>query len=209
MNVLKSCMKFKKYIVDVMDRYVDPLVTHLKAMLNYRKFRRGKKVEVDDLLRAEKSDYPMRIVYCFGICHEHPGAFILSYIRNTNPHHEYIGLYPKGFKFREHTFDTIDRLVAYFQKHIDDPWPEKAPSIQSVAAMVPMRSPAVGHPQTVVGKATLVVGEANSTQAEIKLVHLVLEASLLISSCLIYLFFYNFLNLHIMKGHEEWCYDCY
>ena len=129
-----------------MDRYVDPLVTHLKAMLNYRKFRRGKKAEVDDLLRAEKSDYPMRIVYCFGICHEHPGAFILSYIRNTNPHHEYIGLYPKGFKFREHTFDTIDRLVAYFHKHIDDPWPEKAPSIQSVAAMVPMRSPAVGAP---------------------------------------------------------------
>ncbi|RVW76552.1 Transcription elongation factor SPT6-like [Vitis vinifera] len=79
----------------VMDRYVDPLVTHLKAMLNYRKFRRGKKAEVDDLLRAEKSDYPMRIVYCFGICHEHP---------------------------------------------------EKALSIQSVAAMVPMRSPAVGAP---------------------------------------------------------------
>ncbi|RVW76557.1 Transcription elongation factor SPT6-like [Vitis vinifera] len=130
----------------VMDRYVDPLVTHLKAMLNYRKFRRGKKAEVDDLLRAEKSDYPMRIVYCFGICHEHPGAFILSYIRNTNPHHEYIGLYPKGFKFRKHTFDNIDRLVAYFQKHINDPWPEKALSIQSVAAMVPMRSPAVGAP---------------------------------------------------------------
>eukprot|EP00261_Vitis_vinifera_P032001 XP_019073244.1 PREDICTED: transcription elongation factor SPT6 homolog isoform X1 [Vitis vinifera] len=131
---------------EVMDRYVDPLVTHLKAMLNYRKFRRGKKAEVDDLLRAEKSDYPMRIVYCFGICHEHPGAFILSYIRNTNPHHEYIGLYPKGFKFRKHTFDNIDRLVAYFQKHINDPWPEKALSIQSVAAMVPMRSPAVGAP---------------------------------------------------------------
>lgn len=127
-----------------MDRYVDPLVGHLKTMLSYRKFKKGSKAEVDDLLRVEKSEYPMRIVYCFGISHEHPGTFILSYIRSTNPHHEYIGLYPKGFKFRKRTFEDIDRLVAYFQKHIDDLQHDSGPSIRSVAAMVPMRSPANG-----------------------------------------------------------------
>ncbi|XP_022765684.1 transcription elongation factor SPT6 homolog isoform X1 [Durio zibethinus] len=129
---------------EVMDRYVDPLVSHLKAMLSYRKFRRGTKTEVDELLRIEKSEYPMRIVYCFGISHEHPGTFILTYIRSTNPHHEYVGLYPKGFKFRKRMFEDIDRLVAYFQRHIDEPQHESAPSIRSVAAMVPMRSPAAG-----------------------------------------------------------------
>lgn len=129
---------------EVMDRYVDPLVTHLKAMLSYRKFRRGTKAEVDEQLRIEKSEYPMRIVYCFGISHEHPGTFILTYIRSSNPHHEYVGLYPKGFKFRKRMFEDIDRLVAYFQRHIDDPLHESAPSIRSVAAMVPMRSPATG-----------------------------------------------------------------
>ncbi|CAO2831543.1 unnamed protein product [Amaranthus hypochondriacus] len=128
---------------EVMDRYVDPLVTHLKAMLNYRKFRKGTKAEVDELLRIEKLDNPARIVYSFGISHEHPGTFILTYIRSSNPHHEYIGLYPKGFKFRKRMFDNIDRLVAYFQRHIDDPIHE-SPSIRSVAAMVPMRSPATG-----------------------------------------------------------------
>ncbi|CAA3013552.1 transcription elongation factor SPT6 homolog [Olea europaea subsp. europaea] len=127
---------------EVMDRYVDPLVSHLKAMLNYRKFKKGNKAEVDELLRIEKSEYPMRIVYCFGISHEHPGTFILTYIRSSNPHHEYIGLYPKGFKFRKRMFEDIDRLVAYFQRHIDDP--HESPSIRSVAAMVPMRSPATG-----------------------------------------------------------------
>lgn len=130
--------------MQVMDRYVDPLVSHLKAMLAYRKFRRGTKAEVDELLRMEKLEYPMRIVYCFGISHEHPGTFILTYIRSSNPHHEYIGLYPKGFKFRKKMFEDIDRLVAYFQRHIDDPQHELAPSIRSVAAMVPMRSPAIG-----------------------------------------------------------------
>lgn len=128
---------------EVMDRYVDPLVTHLKAMLNYRKFRQGAKAEVDELLRNEKNDTPLRIVYSFGISHEHPGTFILTYIRSSNPHHEYIGLYPKGFKFRKRMFDNIDRLVAYFQRHINDPIHE-SPSIRSVAAMVPMRSPATG-----------------------------------------------------------------
>ncbi|XP_038702098.1 transcription elongation factor SPT6 homolog isoform X2 [Tripterygium wilfordii] len=129
---------------EVMDRYVDPLVGYLKAMLSYRKFRRGTKAEVDELLRIEKSEYPMRILYAFGISQEHPGTFILTYIRSTNPHHEYVGLYPKGFKFRKRMFEDIDRLVAYFQRHIDDPLHESAPSIRSVAAMVPMRSPASG-----------------------------------------------------------------
>ncbi|CAI0381319.1 unnamed protein product [Linum tenue] len=129
---------------EVIDRYVDPLVVHLKSMLNYRKFRRGTKAEVDELLKIEKSEYPMRIVYSFGISHEHPGTFILTYIRSTNPHHEYVGLYPKGFKFRKRMFEDIDRLIAYFQRHIDDQLHESGPSIRSVAAMVPMRSPAGG-----------------------------------------------------------------
>ncbi|KAG8068194.1 hypothetical protein GUJ93_ZPchr0005g15226 [Zizania palustris] len=125
---------------EVIDRYVDPLVGHLKSMLSYRKFRKGLKSEVDDLLRAEKTDNPMRIVYCFGISHEHPGTFILSYIRSTNPHHEYVGLYPKGYRFRKRDFDNIDRLVSYFQKHIDKPPPDAGPSMRNVAAMVPMKN---------------------------------------------------------------------
>jgi len=59
------------------DRYVDPLVAHLKTMLIYRKFRKGTRSEVDKLLRMEKAEYPMRIAYSFGISHEHPGTFIL------------------------------------------------------------------------------------------------------------------------------------
>ncbi|XXG50559.1 hypothetical protein AAC387_Pa02g4549 [Persea americana] len=129
---------------EVMDRYVDPLVINLKAMLGYRKFKKGTKAEVDDLLRIEKSEHPMRIVYCFGISHEHPGTFILSYIRSTNPHHEYVSLYPNGFKFRKIFFDSIDRLVSHFQRHIDDLQHDSTQSLRSVAAMVPMRSPATG-----------------------------------------------------------------
>jgi transcription elongation factor SPT6 len=102
------------------DRYIDPLVTHLKTMCSFRKFKRGSKAEVDEVLRVEKSEYPNRIVYCFGISYEHPGTFILSYIKTTILRHEFVGLHPKGFKFRKQIFGKIEHLVAYFQKHIDD-----------------------------------------------------------------------------------------
>ncbi|CAM0913303.1 unnamed protein product [Alopecurus aequalis] len=129
---------------EVVARYVDPLVDHLQSMLSYRKFRKGLKSEVDDMLRAEKAEKPLIIVYSFGISHEHPGTFILSYIRGTNPHHEYVGLYPKGFRFRKREFDSVDRLVAYFQKHIDRPPPDAGMSARNVAAMVPIRESARG-----------------------------------------------------------------
>ncbi|KAL9251267.1 Transcription elongation factor SPT6-like protein [Drosera capensis] len=123
---------------EVVDHYIDPMVGHLKAMLNYHKFRKGKKAEVDELLRAEKLSMPARIAYSFGISHERPGTFILTYIRSSNPHHEYVGLYPKRFKFRKRMFEDIDRLVAYFQRHINDPIQESQ-SIRAVAASVPFQ----------------------------------------------------------------------
>ncbi|XP_057817210.1 transcription elongation factor SPT6-like isoform X2 [Cryptomeria japonica] len=130
---------------EVIDRYVDPLISNLKAILDYRKFRRGTKAEVDDALRKEKYENPTRIPYYISVSHEHPGAFLLSYIRSTNPHHEYFGLYPKGFKFRKRMFDNLDKLVSYFQKHINDlVQQDSLPPIRSVAAMVPMKSPGPG-----------------------------------------------------------------
>lgn len=36
--------------LQVMDRYIDPLVAHLMTMLNYRKFQTGTKSEIDGLL---------------------------------------------------------------------------------------------------------------------------------------------------------------
>ncbi|KAL8162313.1 hypothetical protein V2J09_013802 [Rumex salicifolius] len=128
--------------IKVIDRYVDPLVANLKSMLNYRKFRSGTKSEVDELLRAEKAENPMRIAYCLGIDHEHPGLFRLTYIRSSNPHHEYIALFPNGFKFRQRMFADIDRLINHFQKHINDPL--DSPSMRAVAAMVPMNCSASG-----------------------------------------------------------------
>ncbi|GLT74544.1 hypothetical protein SLA2020_463320 [Shorea laevis] len=103
---------------EVMDQYVDPVIKHLKEMLSFQKFKGGLKADVDKLLKAERSEDPMKIVYGFGVSYEHPGTFILTYIRSGNPHHEYVGLLPKGFKFRKCIFEKIEHLVVFFQKHI-------------------------------------------------------------------------------------------
>ena len=122
---------------------MDPLVAHLKSMLNHRKFRTGTRSEIEELLRIEKAEDPSKSVYCFGISHEHPGLFILTYIvHDSNPQHEFIGLYPQGFSLCNRMCKDIDRLSNYFKKLITgarDP----AQSLPSVAAMVPMRSPAM------------------------------------------------------------------
>lgn len=88
-------------------------------MLRYPKFK-GPKTEADKVLKLEKEEHPKRIVYGFGISFEHPGTFILSYIRSINLHHEYIGIQPKGFKFRKQIFENVEQLVIYFQNHIND-----------------------------------------------------------------------------------------
>ncbi|GLT93409.1 hypothetical protein SLE2022_112030 [Rubroshorea leprosula] len=111
---------------EVMDQYVDPIIKHLKEMLSFQKFNGGSKADVDKLLKAERSEDPMKIVYGFGVSYEHPGTFILTYIRSGNPHHEYVGLLPKGFKFRKRIFEKIEHLLVFFQKHIHSVQPNSA-----------------------------------------------------------------------------------
>lgn len=113
-----------KDLDEVEVKYVSKLVTHLHAMLQFRKYKQGTKVEITDALRSEKTEKPKSIPYCFSLSHEYPGAFMLSYMKATTPFHEYISLFPSGFRFRKKVFDTIDKLVVYFQNHFHDRVPE-------------------------------------------------------------------------------------
>ncbi|KAL5078321.1 hypothetical protein RYX36_017305 [Vicia faba] len=119
-RTLKVGEEIFESIDKVIELYVNPLVVHLKDLINFRKFKRGTKAEVDELLKHEKEEYPNRIPYGIGISYEHPGVFILFYIRSTNPHHEFIAIHPKGFKFRKQIFNNVEQLMAYFQNHIND-----------------------------------------------------------------------------------------
>lgn len=109
------------------------MVIHLKSLLTFRKFKEGTRAEIEEFLKAEKLEYPKRIVYCFGFSYDHPGTFILSYIKTTTLRKEYVGLHSSGFKFRKLVFGKIEQLVAYFQEHINDP-PQRSAIIESPGA---------------------------------------------------------------------------
>jgi transcription elongation factor SPT6 len=87
-----------------MARYIDPFVDYLRKILEYRKFKEGTKLEVDEALRRERHANPQRVAYAISVSQEHPGALTLSYIRNQNPHHEYIAVSNKGYRFRQQYF---------------------------------------------------------------------------------------------------------
>ncbi|CAI7841223.1 unnamed protein product, partial [Closterium sp. NIES-53] len=110
---------------EVMARYIEPLAARMRDMAAYRKFRQGSKGDMDALVRTDKEREPARIPYYLSLSHDHPGAFMLTYIRSASvsgrPVHEYITVSPEGFRFRKHTFPTPDRLVKYFQAHFNDP----------------------------------------------------------------------------------------
>ncbi|CAI5985380.1 unnamed protein product [Closterium sp. NIES-64] len=110
---------------EVMARYIEPLAARMRDMAAYRKFRLGSKGDMDALVRTDKEREPARIPYYLSLSHDHPGAFMLTYIRSASvsgrPVHEYITVSPEGFRFRKHTFPTPDRLVKYFQAHFNDP----------------------------------------------------------------------------------------
>jgi transcription elongation factor SPT6 len=78
------------YGLQVMARYVEPLVGHLKAFLKHRKFLKGSKDEVDAAAKKEKARRPGTFPYFLSVNFEHMGMLTLTYVTNQNPHHEYI-----------------------------------------------------------------------------------------------------------------------
>ncbi|CAI5531349.1 unnamed protein product [Closterium sp. Naga37s-1] len=79
---------------EVMARYIEPLAARMRDMAAYRKFRQGSKGDMDALVRTDKEREPARIPYYLSLSHDHPGAFMLTYIRSASvsgrPVHEYI-----------------------------------------------------------------------------------------------------------------------
>jgi transcription elongation factor SPT6 len=104
----------------VMARYVEPLVSHLKSFLKHRKFLKGTKEEVDAAAKKEKARRPGTFPYFLSVNLEHMGMLTLTYVTNQNPHHEYIVVTPKGFTYRRRNFSNPDKLIAYFKKHYQE-----------------------------------------------------------------------------------------
>jgi transcription elongation factor SPT6 len=110
---------------EVVARYIEPMISHIKHMLRHRKFMRGRKDEIDAALQQQLARQPNVRPYALGVSHDNPGLFCISFILSSsgNVHHEYIQINPAGFRFRKMEFPSVDRMLAYFKVNCAKPPP--------------------------------------------------------------------------------------
>lgn len=117
---------------EISARYLDPILANCDLMAAFRKFEPGKtEMEVEALVRQEKSQVPNGIPYKVAVSVKHPGRYVLLYIPNTSVRKEYISVTPDGFRFRSRVHKDVERLVAWFKRHWKDPIQPKRSSRSS------------------------------------------------------------------------------
>lgn len=73
-----------------------------------------------ELLRKEKEGALNKIPYFLSSSVQHPGYFYLAYMPNQTPRFEFFSVKPEGFKFRNHMFPVLDRMIGWFKEHYND-----------------------------------------------------------------------------------------
>jgi len=109
---------------EIIARFINPMASHTRDILNYKYFKQGKKAEVESQLIKEKGMNNSKIPYLFSPCTgAHAGKFLLSYLPRNAPRHEFVSVTPEGYRFRRQMHDTMSGLVKWFKEHFRDPIP--------------------------------------------------------------------------------------
>ena len=73
-------------------------------------------------IQAEKRAKPARAPYNIAPSQDKPGFFVLYYIPGSQTvNKEYLRVTPDGFRYRSITHKSVNRLIAYFKQHYNDP----------------------------------------------------------------------------------------
>jgi len=120
---------------EILARYMEPLLTYAQDVMKFRNFRHGNQSEVELLLREAKSQAPQSIPYFLHIAFDFPGKFVLSYMPNSRPRHEYVTVTSEGFFFRKQRFTNPEKLIKWFKQHWKDPLPPRSPQHAPVPVM--------------------------------------------------------------------------
>ncbi|XP_054723966.1 LOW QUALITY PROTEIN: transcription elongation factor SPT6-like [Uloborus diversus] len=111
---------------EIIARHVQPLSSYARDLLNFRYYvyaDGGKKEEMEKILFEEKKKATNKIHYYVSACKQFPGKFLLSYLPRNKVRHEFITITPDGFRYRNHTFRSVNSLFRWFKEHFRDPIP--------------------------------------------------------------------------------------
>jgi len=139
---------------EVVAMYVEPFVGFLGEARVHRKFNPGNQEQVSQDVKEEKKANPSSIPYYLSIATENKrtGRLSLTYhphkSADREPRKEDVQISPKGFRFREKTFHSLDQMIGWFKKHMRDEPPR--PGLTPAGATPgrskdPLGTPAMEH----------------------------------------------------------------
>jgi transcription elongation factor SPT6 len=107
---------------DLVVRFMEPMLMNVKEVEQHSCFKVLNKQEMTPFIQAEKHSNPARSPYHIAPSQEKPGFFVLYYIPGSQSVvKEYIHITPEGFKYRSILHKSVNRLIAYFKQHYNDP----------------------------------------------------------------------------------------
>lgn len=107
---------------DLVIRFVEPMMANMKELESHTCFSLLNKVDMTQSIQAEKRSNPARAPYHIAPSAEKPGFFVLYYIPGSQTvQKEFVRVTPDGFKYRSILHTSVNRLIAYFKKHYNDP----------------------------------------------------------------------------------------
>lgn len=109
-------------IDDLVIRFVEPMMANMKELEAHTCFAQMTKADMTVSIQAEKRSNPARAPYHIAPSAEKPGYFVLYYIPGSQTVvKEYVRVTPDGYKYRSILHASVNRLIAYFKKHYNDP----------------------------------------------------------------------------------------
>jgi len=105
---------------DIIANFVDPMVNFAETVFNHRRFKAGKRSEIDAFLGEAKRQNPKEIAYVIAVCYEDPGRFQLCYQPGKKVIREFITVTPKGLRYRKKYLKSAERVVDFFKRHWQD-----------------------------------------------------------------------------------------
>lgn len=130
---------------DLVVRFMEPLAMNIKELEAHPCFKVLNKADMTSFIQAEKRATPNRSPYHIAPSQEKPGFFVLYYIPGTQTvNKEFLRVTPDGFRYRSITHKSVNRLIAYFKQHYNDPaylaQQQRAQSQQQSSYSVPTSS---------------------------------------------------------------------
>ncbi|UYV64595.1 SUPT6H, partial [Cordylochernes scorpioides] len=105
---------------EIIFRCVNPMAALARTVLNFKYFNTSKKTtknKIEEILKGETIKYPFKIPYLITPLAENPGCFLLSYYLLPTCKHLYFTLTPKGFKYDNRVFPSLNNMISYFKNN--------------------------------------------------------------------------------------------